>query len=96
MTLKDDKPATDITHVAIWYDGKCYSLPKPNRHHHVIRMIAKENGIGIQGPDLQGFLDNNGKFLNRKKAFILATANNLILDKTGNVNSKELYSEDIW
>lgn len=29
-----------ITHVAIKYNGKVYSLPKPNRHHHVIRMIG--------------------------------------------------------
>ena len=41
-----------ITHVAIKYNGVVYSLPKPNRHHHVIRSIPG----GIAGPDVQGFL----------------------------------------
>lgn len=44
----------EITHVAIEFNGKVWSLPKPNRHHHVIRAIAAENGTGINGPDIQG------------------------------------------
>ena len=84
----------NITHVAIQYDGKTYSLPAPNRHHHVIRMIAKENGVGIKGPDVQGFLDENGEFLNRQVAFIRA-------QETGQINRRsyqggDLYSEDLW
>lgn len=39
-----------ITHVAIRYKNKIYSLPKPNRHFHLINLIHKETGdINIRG-----------------------------------------------
>ena len=34
------------------YEGVLYHMPKPCRHHHVIREIAAHNGVGIKGPDL--------------------------------------------
>lgn len=88
----------NITHVAIQYDGKTYSLPAPNRHHHVIRMIAKENGVGIKGSDVQGFLDENGEFLNRQGAFIRAQRTGQLTQKEGNqfYQGGDLYSEDLW
>lgn len=88
----------DITHVAIKYDGKVYALPKPNRHHDVIRMIAAENGIGIQGPDVQGFLDYNGLFMNRSGAYIRALKNGQLNRRSGPgaYNGQDLYSEDLW
>lgn len=87
---------TKIVAVAIQYDGKVYSLPKPNRHHHVIRAIAAENGEGIHGPDVQGFLDEAGKFLNRREAYILATNTCQINRRPGGYNGTDLYSEDLW
>jgi hypothetical protein len=87
---------TQITHVAIKYDGKVYSLPKPNRHHNVIRMIAKENGVGIKGADLQGFLDDQGTFLNRRKAYALACVNGQLSRRPDGYQGLELYSEDLW
>jgi len=56
-----------ITHVAIKYNGVVYSLPAPNRHHNVIRLIG-----GVYGSDIQGFLDEEGVFLNRREAYVLA------------------------
>lgn len=85
-----------ITHVAIQYAGKTYSLPAPNRHHNVIRMIAAENGVGVKGPDIQGFLDESGEFLNRRIAFTLATANGQINRRPGGYAGPDLYSEDLW
>lgn len=88
-----------ITHVAIQYAGKTYSLPRPNRHHHIIRMIAAENGVGIKGPDVQGFMTDMGRFLNRSEAFLLASCNGQ-LDRSirprGWYDGQKLYSEDIW
>lgn len=79
-----------ITHVAIQYNGKVYSLPKPNRHHHVIRMIG-----GIHGPNMQGFLDNDGRFLDRKAALRVALAAGQVLDPV-DIRANQLFSEDLW
>ena len=85
-----------ITHVAIEYAGKVYSLPAPNRHHHVIRSIAAENGEGINGPDVQGFLDETGRFLSRIAAYAMACDTGQIKRRAGGYNGAELYSEDLW
>lgn len=82
-----------ITHVAIRYNGIHYSMRGPYRHHDVIRMIAKENGVGIAGPDVQGFLDHTGRFLTRKQAMNHALACGQV---TGRQRMEELYSEDLW
>jgi hypothetical protein len=88
--------STQITGVAVKYDGKVWSLPKPNRHHNVIRHIATETGTGINGPDVQGFITNNGEFLNRKAAMALAAVNGQLNRRPGGYPEPELYSEDLW
>mgnify|MGYP000851114951 CR=1 FL=1 len=85
-----------ITHVAIEYAGRVWSLPAPNRHHNVIRMIAKETGDGIRGPDTQGFLDETGRFLGRVGAFQLASDNGQLQRKPGGYGGRELFSEGLW
>jgi hypothetical protein len=83
-----------ITHVAIIHEGKVYSLPAPNRHHHVIRHIVETTGARYVGGE-QGFLDEAGKFLRRKPAKIRA-------EQTGqlkhliDINEPLLFSEDLW
>lgn len=44
----------------------------------------------------QGFIDQRGVFLNRKHAFEVAEAAGQIRCKTGNIDSKELFSEDLY
>jgi hypothetical protein len=53
---------------------------------------------GIDGPDVQGFLDANGVFLTRGQAYEVAV-------QTGQINRREgpghyqgplLFSEDLW
>ena len=90
ITFDMNKHSPIITHVAIQYEGNTYSLPKPNRHHHVIRMIGS-----IEGPDIQGFLDSNGKFLTREEAVIVALESGQI-SSDHVIRSGELFSEDIW
>lgn len=85
-----------ITHVAIMYEGVLYHMPKPCRHHHVIREIAAHNGVGIQGPDTQGFMDEDGKFYTRRAAFVLASDNGQLKRREGGYQGPELYSEDLW
>lgn len=82
-----------ITHVAIKYAGKIYSLPAPNRHHHVIRTIG-----GISGPHQEGFLLNDGSFVGRKDAMKLAKDNGQLNRRPGDnfYQGPDLYSEDLW
>lgn len=89
---------TQITHVAIQYEGLVWMLPPPNRHHNVIRMIAEQNGVGVKGPDVQGFVCDTGDFLNRRQAFGLAATNGQLKRRPGEkfYQGKELYSEDLW
>ena len=83
-----------ITGVAVMYGGKMYSLPRPNRHHDVIRSIPG----GVKGPDRQGFILENGTFLDRRQAMTLAENNGQLRRVTGKefYQGPELYSEDLW
>ena len=86
-----------ITHAAIRFRGAVYSLPAPNRHHNVIRLIAEQTGVsrvGASGDD-QGFLDASGAYLTRQQALVSALENDQIKDPT-NVRCGMLFSEDVW
>lgn len=84
-----------ITHVAIEFHGQQFSLPAPKRHHDVIAMIFEANGKGVDGTEIQGFLDDRGKFLSRKNA--LATALKAGQVKCpDSIRAGRLFSEDVW
>lgn len=84
-----------ITDVAIMFEGEIWSLPAPNRHHDVIRKIYDCNGCGINGPDVQGFLDNEGNFLNRVDALQhIIDCQQILVDNK--INGGRLYSENVW
>jgi hypothetical protein len=86
-----------ITHVAIRFQGKVWSLPKPNRHHDVILHIAEQTGVSYvdsRGED-QGFLDEGGRYLTRKQALVSAEVNGQ-LRKDRQIWHGELYSENLW
>lgn len=82
-----------IAGVAIRYGGLTYTLPEPNRHHHLIRMIG-----GISGPHNEGFYDDSGLFLTRTEAFLRAKeTGQLIRDPSPlKYQGPELFSEDLW
>jgi hypothetical protein len=44
----------------------------------------------------QGFIDQYGVFMDRSEAFLVATEAGQILAKSGNPDSTELFSEDIY
>lgn len=87
-----------IVGVAIKYAGKVWSLPKPNRHHNVIRHIKEVTGSGISGPDVQGFITDDGIFLNRREAMALVKTNGQLNRRPGTqfYQGPDLYSEDLW
>ena len=81
-----------ITHVAIIRDGIIYSLPKPNRHHNIFAIMPPLDEDG----DIEGFIDNNGKFLNRDEAYMVAINFGQINRRPGGYNGPKLFSEDLW
>lgn len=95
-----------ITHVAIRFDGRIWSLPRPYRHHHIIWTIVRLSdefkeytkddfdSVDTHGKD-QGFLDETGKYLTREEAYIVARdAGQLRPDRE--VYNERLYSENVW
>lgn len=84
-----------ITHVAIVFEGKTYSLPEPYRHDNVVYVIARLTGeCDVHGE--QGFLDESGRFLTRKQALHVALYNDQVKDLSRVVSSFGLSSEDVW
>lgn len=85
-----------ITHVAIRWHGKLWSLPAPNRHHDVVRLICSETGaehVDAHDDD-QGFLDSSGRYLTRRQALASARLNGQIKRETAPQHG--LFSEDVW
>lgn len=92
-TMEESAPER-ITGVAITYEGKTYSLPRPHRHNHVIRMMVDEHGIQKPGSRGQGFITSAGRFVDRVEALSIARAANQIL--LGRGLHGQLFSEDLW
>jgi hypothetical protein len=86
-----------ITHVAIRFQGKIWSLPKPNRHHDVMRDIVAKTGVEFVDVPLEdeGFLADGKMYLTRGQALIHAMINEQVIDPT-KVRARLLTSEDVW
>ena len=67
-----------ITHVAMIHKGTLYSLPRPNRHHNLIRLAYACTGYSIAGQS-EGFLDKYGNFIGRKLAAKIVLSSKQIL-----------------
>ncbi len=53
--------------------------------------------ISVLAPSgCQGFIDQWGKFMNRDEAFLVAKSARQIRKKSGNPNSTQLFSEDLY
>lgn len=87
-----------ITHVAIKYNNRTFSLPAPNRHIDVVQLIFQETGNGINGPYIQGFLDSYGNFLTRQEALEHAKRFNQLTrpNDPAYYQGEKLFSDDLW
>jgi len=93
---KDQQEMRRITHVAISYNGKLYSIPAPYRHPHLVRCIRRlNNERTAKGPSFQGFLDSDSNYLDRQTAWKLAVTNGQFIDD-GVFRGEKLFSEDVW
>jgi hypothetical protein len=86
-----------ITHVAIRFQGKVWSLPAPNRHHDVILLAWQQTGVKYVDArdDDQGFLIDGETFVRRKPALRIARKAGQLKPGREGTNGK-LYSEDVW
>jgi hypothetical protein len=74
--------------------GVVLSLPPPNRHHHVLRIMSALDIYKIdEGRHEQGFLTSRGRFVDRAEALEIAEAAGQVIKKTPGGG---LFSEDVW
>jgi len=74
-------------------DGRVYQLPKPNRHHNVIKLMVND---GCKTPIIgeQGFILSNGRFANRIEAKFVAINADQLLERASKTH--RLFSECVW
>lgn len=82
-----------IAQAAIRQDNIVYTLPRPARHHTIIRYMVRDLGMIIPIKGEQGFTTDNGIFVNRIQAAKIAIESGQI-EKLN--NPPELFSEDLW
>ena len=82
-----------IVAAAISFGGVTLSVEKPERHHHIIQFMADlDIPKRFRGPEFQGFITSEGKFVDREEA-------KEIVDKNGQriaEHATVLTSEDLW
>lgn len=87
----------NIVGVSVYYDGKPWTLPRPNRHHNVFFHIWYELGgddhysMSLLGE--QGFITSTGRIINRVEGLKIAIENGQMIHPPYN---SELYSENLW
>jgi hypothetical protein len=88
-----NKSLTVVAAAIVGFDGKVYSVPKPGRHHDVIRMMV-ESGHPKPITGEQGFLLSDGRFVDRESAKIVAINAGQLLARAS--HSSDLFSECVW
>lgn len=81
-----------IVAAAIRANGLVMSMPRPARHCHIMAAMPARMARAVR-PDDQGFLTDTGEFLGREQALDVARHAKQLKRE---VNSFELYSEDLW
>jgi len=82
-----------IVVAAIRIGGVVYAVPRPGRHHDVLKVMPEREAADSRLED-QGFVTSTGRFVNRAEAADLArAANQLIRVPTPR---DTLTSEDVW
>lgn len=85
-----------ITHVAIIRGGTTYSLRAPNRHHDVLFTTLCLFDTSREEGDVQGFVDDTGRFLTREEAYVIAKESGQLNRRPDGYDGPKLFSEDLW
>ena len=84
-----------IIAAAIKHGSLIHILPKPARHHDIIREMVL-NGYDKPITGEQGFINDDGEFLDRKQALKEAEWSMQVNSDTKVGNKNHLFSEDVW
>jgi hypothetical protein len=86
-----------IKEAAILFEGKVYT---GKRHHNVIATIVAETGKRVGGQWPQGFVTDDGEFVDREEGARIALACGQVVTGKAVVqhvfNGHTLYSEDLY
>ena len=76
-------------------NGKVWTLPRPRRHHDIIRSMREAGYDGpVNGVDQQGFVLSDGRYCRRKVAWHVAEDAGQL--KNGKMIGPQLTTEDLW
>jgi len=82
-----------IDAAAIRIGDSVYTVPRPGRHHDVLKAMPEDIAVASHLDD-QGFVTSTGRFVDRAKAALIArAAGQLIREPTP---ADTLTSEDVW
>ena len=85
-----------IVAAAIKIDGFVAMVPAPGRHHHVLHRLA-DGGYPTPIGGVQGFVTDEGKFVDRTTAMDIARRSKQLLSREGQHGpGGHLFSEDLW
>ena len=82
-----------IIRAAIMVEGLPVSLPRPKRHHDIIRKYAEHPAISR---GIQGFIDDREGFVDREVARSIVVDENQVLRFEKFHHKTKLFSEDLW
>lgn len=77
-------------------DGTVWTLPRPARHHDIIKHIRENGCTGFVSGDRQGFILSDGRFVRRKPALNVARRNGQVKIEECHAPGIGLFSEDLW
>jgi hypothetical protein len=82
-----------IEGVGIEVKGRLYTLPRPNRHHHIIHKVYQETSEQVI-TDSQGFVTSKGRYVLREEALEIARNAGQLLPC--HFHKTQLFSESVW
>lgn len=89
---------------AVRIGDEIFSLPPPARHHHVMQLIWDKLGKTYIEQEMQGFVTDTGRFVDREEGHRIAKAAGQLIPRAGgfregeinDVDGSDLFSEDLW
>lgn len=80
-----------IVGAALKKQGRVFSVPRPGRHDKAIQEACDILGLDYIGDHQQGFVTNDGRFVDREEAARIAYNARQVT-----VKLHQLFSEDVW
>lgn len=85
-----------IKQAAIKIGNDIHTLPRPARHHDIIRALATEILLPTPIGGTQGFILDDGTFVNRVDALNVAIKSGQVKLENCHAPKTGLFSEDLW